>query len=142
MGRNASPDLQSRIVNCLQTILEMETDLRRLELGHMLLKEFNVLRSFLSKIDAVRIEEEDVVRIERATENFLEELRAPLARIHQSREANSLSEAVEQLGEALSSGGETTDADPSDSVNSADSDDESVAGEGSRPGRSGGRFFQ
>lgn len=83
-------NLQIRIVNCLQTILDMEQELRRLELGHVLLKEFGVLKSFLSKIEMVQIEEDDVLRIEKATENFLEELRVPLSMLHESGDGGRL----------------------------------------------------
>lgn len=67
-----------RISNCLQTILDLEPDLKRLELGHVLLKEFGILKAFLLKIDKFDLEETDVQRIENATASFLEELRAPL----------------------------------------------------------------
>ena len=69
----------ARITSCLQTILELEPELRKLELGHSLLDEFVVLKSFLEKIDNVELNEEDVERIEEATANFLEELRGPLS---------------------------------------------------------------
>ncbi len=72
-------NLQFRLKNCLQTILELEPDIERLELGHVLLKEYSVLRSFIEKLDQVVLEEEDVCRIERATANFLEELKLPLS---------------------------------------------------------------
>lgn len=68
-----------RITNCLQTILDLEPQLESLELGEALLEEFDVLKSFLGKIDTVEIEEEDVVRIEKATANFLKELEGALA---------------------------------------------------------------
>lgn len=68
-----------RITNCLQTILELEPQIENLELGDALLDEFNVLKSFLGKIDAVDVAEEDVERIERATANFLRELEGALA---------------------------------------------------------------
>jgi hypothetical protein len=68
-----------RITNCLQTILELEPELKRLELGDSLFGEFVVLKTFLEKIDTVDLCEADVQRIERATANFLEELRGPLA---------------------------------------------------------------
>ncbi|MCM0755808.1 hypothetical protein M7784_11200 [Desulfovibrio aminophilus] len=70
-----------RITNCLQTILELEPELRKLEFGHTLLDEFEVLKNFLERIDEVELSESDVDRIERATANFLEELREPLAQI-------------------------------------------------------------
>ncbi len=68
-----------RITNCLQTILELESQLEKLEHGNSLLDEFAVLKSFLEKIDKVEISEADVERIEKATSNFLKELEGPLA---------------------------------------------------------------
>lgn len=70
--------LQSRLLNCLETIIELERDIERLELGHVLLAEFNQLKTFMERIDQVAVEEEDVRRIEAATSNFLDELRVPL----------------------------------------------------------------
>lgn len=78
----AGDDLKNhlvRITNCLQTILDLEPQLENLELGEALLEEFNVLKSFLGKIDAVDVAEEDVERIEKATANFLQELEGALA---------------------------------------------------------------
>lgn len=69
-----------RITNCLQTILELEPQLEKLEHGNSLLDEFVVLKSFLQKIDKVDLSESDVERIEAATANFLMELQGPLAR--------------------------------------------------------------
>ena len=69
-----------RITNCLQTILDLESQLEQLENGHSLLDEFAVLKSFLEKIDEVELSESDVERIETATSNFLRELQGPLAR--------------------------------------------------------------
>jgi len=74
-----------RITNCLQTILELEPQLERLEHGNSLLDEFAVLKSFLQKIDEVDLSEADVQRIELATANFLKELQAPLARAESSK---------------------------------------------------------
>ena len=69
-----------RITNCLQTILDLESQLEQLEHGHSLLDEFTVLKSFLEKIDKVELSESDVERIETATSNFLKELQGPLSR--------------------------------------------------------------
>jgi hypothetical protein len=69
-----------RITNCLQTILDLESQLEQLENGHSLLDEFAVLKSFLEKIDEVELSESDVERIETATSNFLRELQEPLSR--------------------------------------------------------------
>ncbi len=73
-----SPVLQSRLLNCLETIIELERYLERLELGHVLLSEFGQLRDFMDKINQVDVSEEDVCRIEAATSHFLEELQGPL----------------------------------------------------------------
>ena len=70
--------LHFRLSNCLQTILELEGDLERLQLGHVLLSEFSQLREFMDRIEMVEIDEDDVRRIEAATANFLEELQGPL----------------------------------------------------------------
>lgn len=68
-----------RIINCLETILDLEPELAKLEVG--LREEFAFLKSFLEKIDRVDLSEADVARIEQATSNFLEELRLPLGRV-------------------------------------------------------------
>lgn len=70
-----------RITNCLQTILELEPELARLELDTSLMDEFVYLKEFLERIDRVDLSEEDVERIERATANFLAELRTPFSRM-------------------------------------------------------------
>lgn len=81
MTDSASHGHLHRISNCLQTILELEPELKHLEMGHSLIKEFVVLKAFLEKIDKVDLREEDVLRIERATSTFLEELKGPLAKL-------------------------------------------------------------
>ena len=80
MTEHSSVSHLVRITNCLQTILELESQLESLEHGNSLLDEFVVLKSFLEKIDKVDLSEADVERIETATANFLKELRGPLAR--------------------------------------------------------------
>jgi hypothetical protein len=70
--------LVHRLRNCLQTILELEPELEQLDLGDSLLKEFSMLKTFLSRIEAIDLEETDVERIEHATASFLAELRLPL----------------------------------------------------------------
>jgi hypothetical protein len=83
--RKASSSHLARISNCLQTILELEPELEKIELGKSLLEEFTVLKDFLQKIDTVALNEDDVERVETATSNFLEELRGPLAQIRTGR---------------------------------------------------------
>jgi len=76
--RGATAPLIARIVNCLQTILELEPMLRTMELGRFLLPEFSALKDFLRDLDGVTLDEDDVSRIETATEQFLHELMTPL----------------------------------------------------------------
>ena len=78
MSHDDVRNLQMRLKNCLQTILDLEPDIERLELGHVLLKEYGQLKSFLRKMDLVSLQENDVLRIEKATMSFLEELKMPL----------------------------------------------------------------
>lgn len=80
MNDSSSVSYLVRITNCLQTILELEPQLEKLEHGNSLLDEFVVLKSFLEKIDRVDLSEVDVERIETATANFLKELQGPLAK--------------------------------------------------------------
>jgi hypothetical protein len=82
MHENTTGTLQVRLRNCLLTILELEPDLKRLEIGQELLAEYSLLRSFVDKLDEVMLEEEDVCRIERATATFLDELKLPLSLMH------------------------------------------------------------
>ncbi|MDD3310808.1 hypothetical protein [Pseudodesulfovibrio sp.] len=88
MADSASVNHLIRITNCLQTILDLEPQLEKLEHGHSLLDEFVVLKSFLEKIDRVDLNETDVERIEKATANFLKELQAPLAKARFERKSN------------------------------------------------------
>jgi len=71
-------NLAARIANCLHTILELEPDLEQLQFGDYLLRDFNILKMFLSHVEEIEVQEQDVARIEAATENFLKELREPL----------------------------------------------------------------
>lgn len=78
--------LQSRLRNCLQTILELEPALEGLELGHDLMKEFDMLKTFMEQLDEVELQEDDVRRIETATANFLEELKGPLSNLSERKD--------------------------------------------------------
>jgi len=78
-------NLAARIENCLHTILELEPDLERLQFGHYLLRDFKILKMFLSHVEEIEVQEQDVVRIEAATENFLKELREPLEQTDSKR---------------------------------------------------------
>jgi len=80
MKRMKPTVLSARIVNCLQTILELEPLLRSLDTGQLLLSEFKTLKAFLKEMDAIALDEDDVERIETATERFLQELKLPVTR--------------------------------------------------------------
>ncbi|QJT08224.1 hypothetical protein [Oceanidesulfovibrio marinus] len=77
--------LHERLKNCIQTILELEPDVERLELGHILRDEYSTLRDFLERVDSVHLEEGEVRRIEEATSSFLEELESPLGNARDPR---------------------------------------------------------
>ncbi len=83
MTESVKEHLQLRLSNCLQTILELEPDLERLELGHALIKEYAQLKSFVDKVNQLRLDEEDVRRIEMATASFLEEIKVPLSLVQE-----------------------------------------------------------
>jgi|GEM_PF-1318810 len=77
-GGRLDENLAARIANCLHTILELEPDLEQLQFGDYLLRDFNILKMFLSHVEEIEVQEQDVARIEAATENFLKELKEPL----------------------------------------------------------------
>ena len=70
--------LNSRLRNCLLTILELEGVLTRTHLGSVLQNEFAVLKKVMQRLENVTIEENDVCRIEAATGRFLAELKETL----------------------------------------------------------------
>lgn len=84
MKQITSSALSARIINCLQTILELEPVLRRMDSGRMMLSEFKMLKIFLNGMDTVSLQEDEVTRIEKATERFLQELKTPVSRALQS----------------------------------------------------------
>jgi hypothetical protein len=86
MTQEKPSGLNARMMNCLQTILDLESALCRLELGYVLLSEFKVLKDFLREMDGVTLDEADVKRIELATAHFLEEIRAPLSMIKENND--------------------------------------------------------
>lgn len=79
----------ARISNCLETILELEPELEKIEFGKSLLEEFGVLKDFLQRIETVALNEDDVERVETATANFLDELRGPLSQKRSGRSGSS-----------------------------------------------------
>ena len=70
--------LNSRLRNCLITILELESDIGQTHLGPALQNEFSVLKEVMQRLENVHIEEMDVCRIEAATGRFLAELKESL----------------------------------------------------------------
>lgn len=70
------PQRRARLLNCLQTILDLESQLRSIRETKSILKELTSLRSIMHDLNLkqVRLEEDDVCRIESATKAFLKEL--------------------------------------------------------------------
>ncbi|GHU92007.1 hypothetical protein AGMMS49974_01630 [Deltaproteobacteria bacterium] len=67
--------LQIRLKNCIQTILELETDLSAEFLGSHFNNELTALKNYLQQVDNMMLAEDDVKRLEDATANFLAEIR-------------------------------------------------------------------
>lgn len=70
--------LRCRLMNCLETLLELEPALRRLSRENFLAEEFSVIKSFIEAMEELELDEAEVKRIEGATKIFLEELGGPL----------------------------------------------------------------
>jgi hypothetical protein len=70
--------LNSRLHNCLATILELEAALEHTHLGPALHDEFSLLKEVMQRLGEVKVEEPDVCRIEAATGRFLAELKETL----------------------------------------------------------------
>lgn len=71
--------LHQRLVHCIQTILELEPQVNTLHAGAFFHTEMMALRDCLGRVDGMDLIEADVLRFERATEFFLDEIRLPLA---------------------------------------------------------------
>ncbi|GFH62880.1 MAG: conserved hypothetical protein [Candidatus Desulfovibrio kirbyi] len=67
--------LQIRLKNCIQTILEFETELNSGIWRRHFNEEFSILKDYLQRIDLIELVEDDVRRLEAATDSFLSELR-------------------------------------------------------------------
>ena len=72
----------SRLKNCLLTILELESDLERLQLPGTFRNDLALIKQHLKKIEQIEFYEEDLQRLETATATFLDELRLPFSHIH------------------------------------------------------------
>lgn len=83
-------ELHSRLKNCLQTILELEPALERVELRERFEHEFAMLKSYLEHLEQFSLKEDDVLRIEKATTSFLDELREPLLSLETERKSRRL----------------------------------------------------
>ncbi len=73
--------LNSRLRNCLATVLELETALSHTHMGGVLAQEFHSLKKVMENIELVDVCEDDVQRIEAATGKFLSELTDTLAEV-------------------------------------------------------------
>ncbi len=71
--------LHLRLKNCLQTILDIESDVERYPLYSALKSEMETLKKFLADIQDLDLSEDDVKRLEDATTLFLNELYLPLS---------------------------------------------------------------
>lgn len=67
--------LQMRLKNCLQTILELEPDIRAGSWGEHFGKELHILKKYLAQVDHMKLAEEDVQHMEKITSTFLTELK-------------------------------------------------------------------
>ena len=70
--------LQMRIKNCIETILDLEPSLRACAMGLYLSKELETLKITLERVDHMVLAEEDVQHMEKATDDFLAELKYSL----------------------------------------------------------------
>lgn len=94
---NMDASLHSRLRNCLQTILELNDGFNSPVLVHAFMQELDLIRAFLLHLDAVDLQEEDVLRIEKATEVFLNELRGLFAAGPPEQEGRADSDAPTRL---------------------------------------------
>lgn len=74
--------LKFRLLNCLQTIVDIEDDLSLSRVDDFFLREFRMLKKVIARIDAYDLNEEDVSRVEKAASTFLQELSVPLKSMH------------------------------------------------------------
>ena len=66
--------LYYRLKNCLQLIVELSSELEALPYGKGFNADLEVIRNFLNSAATAHITEENVKRIELATNNFLKEI--------------------------------------------------------------------
>ena len=80
--------LQIRLKNCIQTILDLEPDMRAGIWGRHFDEELSTLKDYLQRVDRMNLAEDDVQRLENATASFLAELR--LSRMGQPQQKRLL----------------------------------------------------
>jgi len=73
-------ELHLRLKNCLQTIIDLEMDISSLPMYVEFHNELKTIKEFINKIENLNVTENDVLRLEKATEKFLKELQLPLSR--------------------------------------------------------------
>lgn len=66
--------LQVRLRNCIQTILELEPVIQANN-GLLFEEEFISLKKYLAYIENMELIEDDVLKMEKATSEFLEDIR-------------------------------------------------------------------
>ncbi|PTN38039.1 hypothetical protein [Desulfonatronum sp. SC1] len=83
---------KARLINCLDTILETESQLRSLREAGSLASEFSSLRSLIRdlKLERISMDEADIKRIELATTFFLQELEVRFQYLETPPHANRL----------------------------------------------------
>ncbi len=70
-------ELYYRLRSCLETILDLEGELEKCDLAHLLRAELGLLHSFMDNIPEQDLHEADVERVEAATAAFLKHLALP-----------------------------------------------------------------
>lgn len=78
--------LHARLRNCLVTIVELEPVLTRMTIHSEILSEFNHLRSIIEKLSQLELSNQEVDRIESATNLFLKELQIPLSFLKKNKD--------------------------------------------------------
>ncbi len=74
--------LQLRLRNCLQTILELEPRMEKLSVYAHFQGDINILKNYLTEIEKMNLCEDDVLRLEKATSTFLNELWLPMQKTY------------------------------------------------------------
>ena len=72
-------NLQARVLNCLLTIVELEPLIRMLPFDSDLRSELRFIKNIVNQVNKFELSDDDVLRIEKATANFLDEISLPLS---------------------------------------------------------------